>query len=924
MSPNALYTADTGALFPLDRQLEIKSDTKPLTHTSSIRVYLQLAEDNIFLQGFDHNSFEGRPPTILRGALVVRVLKPTKIKSLTLTFKGIARTDWPEGIPPKKNEYVEENVVITHTWPFFSQCTGGTNSGADIVRSPQGLYAVHSNLGVLSHEDVSSLNLDAASQTTTTNAKANPFSLLKKVASPERNRSNSLISSMSNENLGDSHYVFEQGDYVYNFEHPIQASTPESIEATFGSVRYYLEVLIERSGAFKSNISAKMPVTIIRAQCDESVEDSEPIAISRDWEDQLHYDILIASKAMILDAYIPIAFKLIPLDKIKLHRIRVYVTENVEYYCRNKKVHRMEPTRKFLLLEHRAPPPKDAPPNADPKTKKMGNLLTSDGYDLTAKEFEFQLFVPEKLNGTQKLHPNTSYQNIKAHHWIKICLRLSRVIDGKPKHYEISIDSPIHVLHSKCSHANTLLPAYGIPQFDSTHCNHDSNIYFPKDIVDSPPLSPEVEAVDVNHRSIYLALNGSRSRSSSSLSHSLPNFESTLSANLYKPHEIHKELTSPQALPLSPMLSPMLSVTSDRDDDLPPPFDDDLQSLSPVQPHGIDAIMDTASPPLKNPPKNPPSYDEIMDTTSPRLRSIIVPHIELTRASESPNTPTGDPNDLASDFSFGGTSPIMPSSVMRATAPEAQLIRASVRSAASTPRASLDLNRTSPRPSAEFSVRGSNEIDNILSDHEDEDEETPVVVAQPIGSPVSRTSSISPSTNTTVPYIDEDIADMAPLLNTTSTVDSIDAFNPTRFQSVESFPRRESQSADISGLYQSPQNIFTGSSIFDSPFVSQRQPSFSAPPVRPVSGVRRLSSAQTANPVMAVLGGDDQDEIIEESESVANSPSDSSTFQENDHSSSTLASGGGDVAVTGVRKPSPINIDSSGADAHNESAQVPS
>lgn len=75
---------------------------------------------------------------------------------------------------------------------------------------------------------------------------------------------------------------------------------------------------------------------------------------------------------------------------------------------------------------------------------------------------------------------------------------------------------------------------------------------------------------------------------------------------------------------------------------------------------------------------------------------------------------------------------------------------------------------------------------------------------------------------------------------------------------------------------------------------------------------------------MAVLGGDDQDEIIEESESVANSPSDSSTFQENDHSSSTLASGGGDVAVTGVRKPSPINIDTSGADTHNESAQVPS
>lgn len=71
-------------------------------------------------------------------------------------------------------------------------------------------------------------------------------------------------------------------------------------------------------------------------------------------EDQLYYEILISGKAFPLNGTIPIAFKFTPLAKVRLHRIKIFVSENVEYYCNDKKVHRLEAKRKILLFEKQA------------------------------------------------------------------------------------------------------------------------------------------------------------------------------------------------------------------------------------------------------------------------------------------------------------------------------------------------------------------------------------------------------------------------------------------------------------------------------------------------------------------------------------------------------------------------------------------
>lgn len=66
---------------------------KPLTETSSIQVYVVPAEKDLFMQGFEPEEYEGRPPTLLRGCLFLRVLKPSKIRSLSVRMIVIKKLE---------------------------------------------------------------------------------------------------------------------------------------------------------------------------------------------------------------------------------------------------------------------------------------------------------------------------------------------------------------------------------------------------------------------------------------------------------------------------------------------------------------------------------------------------------------------------------------------------------------------------------------------------------------------------------------------------------------------------------------------------------------------------------------------------------------------------------------------------------------
>ncbi|PVH92596.1 hypothetical protein DM02DRAFT_543297 [Periconia macrospinosa] len=465
-------------------------DEKPLASGNGISVGISLTEPVLFLQGFEQQDSSERSTAMLRGTLNIRVTKAAKIKAITLKFRGKAITKWPEGIPPKKVEFEEVDSIMSHTWPFFNAQfpTAEAGTGADQVELFKSATTASNRTGLFS----------GSPNTSSTNLNTKEAKRLSLAVNQSRSFGKGESPCGGPTVAQKGYRTFGPGEYQYNFELPLDSHLPETIDVELGSVKYELEAIIERAGAFRANLVGTKEVTLIRAPSEGSLEQVEPIAISRSWEDQLHYDIVISGKSFPLGAQVPVAFKLTPLAKVQCHRIKVFVTENVEYFCSNKRVHRMEPVRKVQLFEKRADSPatstfpgstmrivsgggvpydqraaaargEDVTLN-DP-TNLLGDLSSGDT-TVGPTEMEFNVQLPSCHNMREKdkvgkLHFDTTYQNIQVHHWIKIVMRLSKPDKDDPskrRHFEISIDSPFHILSCQATQANTALPAYSSPE----------------------------------------------------------------------------------------------------------------------------------------------------------------------------------------------------------------------------------------------------------------------------------------------------------------------------------------------------------------------------------------------------------------------------------------------------------------------------
>ena len=246
--------------------------------------------------------------------------------------------------------------------------------------------------------------------------------------------------------------MFPAGDYLYNFEFPVGGALPGTIKTDSGYVRYHLEAIVERSGRFRPNLRGRLDVPVIRIPADNSLEQVEPLAISRNWQDQLHYDIVVSGKSFSLGSQVPIAFKLTPLAKVKCHQIKVYVTEKIQYWIwtANMRIHSQETATDVLLFEKSADSAcvstypgssmritagggidwnsregdargKD---NVDrTRTSLLGNNFNDAELRPTEMEVNIQLpscYKMKHRHESQRLHLSTTYGNIQINHRLKV------------------------------------------------------------------------------------------------------------------------------------------------------------------------------------------------------------------------------------------------------------------------------------------------------------------------------------------------------------------------------------------------------------------------------------------------------------------------------------------------------------------------
>lgn len=452
---------------------------KPVASGSGVTCSILLAEPNVFLSGFDHDANHRNgsqnSSALLRGKLQINVSKNVKIKSVTLKLIGKARTEWPEGIPPMKLDQHQEQTLRSQSLVFFHAMGEGmwsTEYGNQCIytHKPAPAIRAHSSLrnSLYSNNSGSSLHLPMRPRplaTSTLSAKELKRLSLQSVKSRSFGKGDSPL---ANQVQAKGYKVFFPGTYEYAFELPIDHSQLETTKLQYGSVKWELETTVERAGAFKPNLHGSKEVSIVRLPDQMSLEMTEPISISRQWEDQLHYDIMISGKSFPIGSKIPIAFKLTPLAKVQVHKLKVFVTESIEYYTNDRRVTRKDAGRKILLLERSAGKPLDkqyaaseirilnggelAPDQReeareaaaarrraeatsrgrapDPLPEVSDNLLGDLDLGLEtfwgSTEIEMNVQIPTcemmARDKTLRLHPDCSWKNVNVFHWIKVGL----------------------------------------------------------------------------------------------------------------------------------------------------------------------------------------------------------------------------------------------------------------------------------------------------------------------------------------------------------------------------------------------------------------------------------------------------------------------------------------------------------------------
>lgn len=276
-----------------------------------------------------------------------------------------------------------------------------------------------------------------------------------------------VVSSTPQQN---GYRIFHPGTYEYPFEILLDHACPETIKLPNSSVRWILQAVVQRSGAFKSDIHTTKEVLVVRAPDPDSLEYVQQIPVRKLWDDHLHCDAFISGKSFPIGSKIPIVFKLTPLTKIRYHGIKVYLSEHSNYLIDSEKGVTASRERELLLFEQIAGKPlareyaasefrmlsvgemprevreetqdkfqgqrkeearrlgRPVAHPSRPADDLLGDLVLGFEHLTCQTEIEMEVQLPTcaqmSKNKTKSIHPDTSWRFIQVNHWIKVRLEI--------------------------------------------------------------------------------------------------------------------------------------------------------------------------------------------------------------------------------------------------------------------------------------------------------------------------------------------------------------------------------------------------------------------------------------------------------------------------------------------------------------------
>ncbi|KAL4728702.1 hypothetical protein ACLX1H_003101 [Fusarium chlamydosporum] len=310
---------------------------------------VHLAEPNLFLPGFDPSQdgyHEGQNGTaFLRGTLRLCANRKIKIKCIQLKLLGRTRLGWSQESAP---DFHEECKLQTQV----STCFNAVNNREKNDYGFQCDYSLQSTQSLDTDFTSQTYNTALGELTDCTNTATRlrgPLSF----AEVQRQGSD-IDNTIAVDTRGQCYKIFHPGIYDYTFTFPVSHHQLETTRVPYGSVKWELRVNITRPGVFKINICGRKDVEIVRIPDPLSLDMMQPILLSREWEQRLHYDIVVGGKSFPIGGTIPILLTFGPLDKVEVHGFEILIAETVEYSSNNSKVHKRAPTRTVLLLNKTA------------------------------------------------------------------------------------------------------------------------------------------------------------------------------------------------------------------------------------------------------------------------------------------------------------------------------------------------------------------------------------------------------------------------------------------------------------------------------------------------------------------------------------------------------------------------------------------
>ncbi|KAF8967977.1 hypothetical protein BDZ97DRAFT_1755710 [Flammula alnicola] len=243
---------------------------------------------------------------------------------------------------------------------------------------------------------------------------------------------------------------FKPGTYTYPISFSIPSDAPPTMQCDFGSVVWQLKANVHRPGTFKPKMTATRDVIVIACPTEEDTEDTENILVERQWEQQLQYLIAVSGRSFYIGGTMPVTFTLMPLAKVKIHRLSVYIEERIDYYTNMRRIARTDPITRFCLLAVKG----EGKP-ADPILP-----LDSDSPDALRNSPLFSIIDPNLTDAELSETASNLMERGDDEH-----------LDGKTgkrKLFDIVVQTPVLILSCRCNPEWTSLPRYAEAFDDST------------------------------------------------------------------------------------------------------------------------------------------------------------------------------------------------------------------------------------------------------------------------------------------------------------------------------------------------------------------------------------------------------------------------------------------------------------------------